>query len=167
MTPEETPVQETSLDTQQESLVAPEVVTEATVFAVINKHKGKRSELVDTFISKFITYQEYLQKVSDLEYLVAFDQYLLSKDNYDLALAEYEAKGDPDAILPTEPTEPVEEKIYVPESVESWKKINYSKLRAAAYPSKEEQLDMQYHDQVEGTTTWVDTIQSIKTNYPK
>lgn len=44
---------------------------------------------------------------------------------------------------------------------------SYAELRAAEYPSREDQFDMQYHDQVDGTTTWKDTIQAIKDRYPK
>ena len=47
------------------------------------------------------------------------------------------------------------------------KSPSYDKLRAAEYPSREEQLDMQFNDQVNGTTTWRDTIQAIKDKYPK
>jgi len=44
---------------------------------------------------------------------------------------------------------------------------SYSELRATEYPSRENQFDMQYHDQVDGTTTWKDTIQAVKAKYPK
>ena len=44
---------------------------------------------------------------------------------------------------------------------------SYAELRAANYPSREEQLDMMYWDKVNGTTTWEDTIQAIKDKYPK
>ena len=44
---------------------------------------------------------------------------------------------------------------------------SYDELRAAEYPSREDQFDMQYHDQVDGTTTWKDTIQAVKDKYPK
>ena len=44
---------------------------------------------------------------------------------------------------------------------------SYVELRVAEYPSREEQFDMQFHDQVNGTTTWRDTIQAIKDKYPK
>ena len=39
--------------------------------------------------------------------------------------------------------------------------------RANAYPSLQEQLDMMYKDQVDGTTTWADAITDVKTRYPK
>ena len=44
---------------------------------------------------------------------------------------------------------------------------SYSELRVTEYPSREDQFDMQYHDQVDGTTTWKDTIQAVKDKYPK
>lgn len=43
----------------------------------------------------------------------------------------------------------------------------YQRDRASAYPSIQEQLDMQYWDSVNGTTIWQDTIQAIKAKYPK
>ena len=43
----------------------------------------------------------------------------------------------------------------------------YQKDRAAAYPSIADQLDMQYWDKKNGTTTWVDAITKVKTDYPK
>jgi len=39
--------------------------------------------------------------------------------------------------------------------------------RRDAYPSLTEQLDMQYHDKINGTTTWADAIQAVKDKYPK
>ena len=44
---------------------------------------------------------------------------------------------------------------------------DYATLRSQEYPSREEQFDMQFHDRVNGTTTWRDTIQAIKDKYPK
>ena len=43
----------------------------------------------------------------------------------------------------------------------------YQRDRADAYPSIQDQLDMQYHDAVDGTTTWKDKIAEVKTTYPK
>ena len=39
--------------------------------------------------------------------------------------------------------------------------------RIAAYPSIGDQLDMQYWDSVNNTTTWVDIIASVKADHPK
>ena len=43
----------------------------------------------------------------------------------------------------------------------------YQDKRASAYPSIQEQLDMQYWDSVNGTTTWKDAIEAVKTENPK
>ena len=44
---------------------------------------------------------------------------------------------------------------------------SYKSKRRAAYPSYEEQLDMQYWDKKNGTITWVDAITKVKTDNPK
>lgn len=43
----------------------------------------------------------------------------------------------------------------------------YQTERASAYPSIQEQLDMQYWDSVNGTTTWADAIAKVKADNPK
>jgi hypothetical protein len=43
----------------------------------------------------------------------------------------------------------------------------YSEKRLNAYPNIAEQLDMQYHDAVNGTTIWKDTIAAVKNAHPK
>ena len=44
---------------------------------------------------------------------------------------------------------------------------SYKSKRRAAFPSLEEQLDMQYWDAVNGTTTWKDAIAKVKSDNPK
>jgi len=44
---------------------------------------------------------------------------------------------------------------------------DYAELRRAAYDSWGAQLDMQYHDSVDGTTTWVDHVAAVKAAHPK
>ncbi len=52
--------------------------------------------------------------------------------------------------------------------LEAEQKANQYKLdRADAYPSIGDQLDMIYHDQTEGSRTWLDAIESVKEAYPK
>ena len=47
-------------------------------------------------------------------------------------------------------------------------KINETEYqRKRVYPPIEEQLDMQYWDNVNGTTTWKDHIAEVKSKYPK
>ena len=43
----------------------------------------------------------------------------------------------------------------------------YARNRAQAYASIGDQLDMQYWDNVNGTTTWKDHVASVKTQFPK
>jgi len=49
----------------------------------------------------------------------------------------------------------------------AWNNQAYSRKRIENYPSIEDQLDMQYWDSVNGTTTWKDKIAEIKAAHPK
>ena len=44
---------------------------------------------------------------------------------------------------------------------------DYSRKRVNAYPSIQDQLDMQYWDKKNGTTTWVDAVAKVKSDNPK
>ena len=39
--------------------------------------------------------------------------------------------------------------------------------RDRQYPTWQEQMDMQYHDEIDGTTTWQDAVAKIKSDNPK
>jgi len=43
----------------------------------------------------------------------------------------------------------------------------YARARAEAYASTGDQLDMQYHDLQDSTTTWADHVAEIKARFPK
>jgi hypothetical protein len=43
----------------------------------------------------------------------------------------------------------------------------YARARAKAYPSWQSQMDMMFHDQTEGSRTWLDAIEAVKEAYPK
>jgi len=43
----------------------------------------------------------------------------------------------------------------------------YQRDREIAYPSIQDQLDMQYWDKVNGTNTWQDAIAKVKSDNPK
>ena len=45
--------------------------------------------------------------------------------------------------------------------------IKYKSDRAQAFPSIGDQLDMQYWDKKNGTTTWVDAVAKVKSDNPK
>ena len=48
-----------------------------------------------------------------------------------------------------------------------WDAHEYARLRATAYAPIGDQLDMQYWDNVNGTTTWKDHVAEIKARFPK
>ena len=48
-----------------------------------------------------------------------------------------------------------------------WDAQAYARNRATAFPSTGDQLDMQYHDQLDGTTTWKDAVAKVKSDNPK
>ena len=50
---------------------------------------------------------------------------------------------------------------------QAYNNSQYQRDRATSYPSIQDQLDMQYHDAVNGTTTWKDAIAKVKTDNPK
>ena len=70
--------------------------------------------------------------------------------------------------LRTRPTE-LDHGSNLAEAQAAWdaNKDSYVTKRKAAYPSNEEQFDMQFWDQVNGTTIWKDTIAKVKSDYPK
>ena len=43
----------------------------------------------------------------------------------------------------------------------------YQRDRAKAYPSIQEQLDLQYWDKINGTNNWQNAINAVKAQYPK
>lgn len=43
----------------------------------------------------------------------------------------------------------------------------YAEKRQSAYPEISEQLDMLYHDKINGTDNWQKTISAVKQKYPK
>ena len=61
-----------------------------------------------------------------------------------------------------------QEVIYDNNIVNAWVNPEAYKLaRQAAYAPLAEQLDMQYHDTMNGTETWLDHIRSVKEAHPK
>jgi hypothetical protein len=45
--------------------------------------------------------------------------------------------------------------------------LSYADNRRRAYASAGDQLDMQYHDAVDSTTTWKDHVAAVKAAHPK
>ena len=53
------------------------------------------------------------------------------------------------------------------EEVDDTRVTTYADARIAAYASIGDQLDMQYHDAVNSTTTWQDHVAAVKAANPK
>ena len=53
------------------------------------------------------------------------------------------------------------------ELIAEYNSNQYQRDRASAYPSIQEQLDLQYWDKVNGTNKWQDAINAVKAKYPK
>jgi hypothetical protein len=83
--------------------------------------------------------------------------------------AQWALRGDALEWLDTEQTQPTNAEIDA-EVIRLQAEYNakqYARDRSTAYPSMQEQLDMQYWDGVNGTTTWQDAIEAVKTGNPK
>ena len=87
-------------------------------------------------------------------------------------------KNDIDRIIWTEGTAPISKsdiEAKLAELQTAWDASNYQRDRIRlvqeggvnTYPSIEDQLDMQYHDKKDGTTTWEDAVQAVKDAHPK
>ena len=53
------------------------------------------------------------------------------------------------------------------ELIAEYNSKQYQRDRAKAYPSIQEQLDMQYWDKINGTDNWEQAINAVKAQYPK
>jgi hypothetical protein len=53
------------------------------------------------------------------------------------------------------------------ELIAEYNSKQYQRDRAKAYPSIQEQLDLQYWDKINGTDNWEQAINAVKLKYPK
>ena len=53
------------------------------------------------------------------------------------------------------------------ELIAEYNSKQYQRDRVKAYPSIQEQLDLQYWDKINGTDTWEQAINAVKAQYPK
>ena len=83
--------------------------------------------------------------------------------------AEWVLRGDDLEWLDQNQTQPTDAEITaeIARLQTEYEAKSYARSRAAEYPSLQEQLDMQYWDAINGTTTWADAIAAVKTKYPK
>jgi len=53
------------------------------------------------------------------------------------------------------------------ELITEYNSKQYQRDRTKAYPSIQEQLDLQYWDKINNTNKWEEAINAVKTKYPK
>ena len=72
-------------------------------------------------------------------------------------------------IFHDDETPPTEEAIQVKlkELQDAYDAKQYQRDRATAYPNINDQLDMQYWDEVNGTSKWQESIAKVKSDHPK
>ena len=83
---------------------------------------------------------------------------IIKDEDYDTIVWE---DGNPTSITKTQ----IETKLS--ELTTAYDDKAYARKRAVEYPSIQEQLDMQYWDGVNSTTTWSDAIAKVKSENPK
>jgi hypothetical protein len=78
-------------------------------------------------------------------------------------------RGGVITVWNSEETQPTEEEITAEQErlQAEYDAKQYARDRAVAYKSIQDQLDMQYWDEVNGTTTWKDHIAQVKADNPK
>ena len=83
--------------------------------------------------------------------------------------AEWTMKDGVLTWLDSKQTEPTESEINteIARLDTEYTNNKYQRDRASAYPSLADQLDMQYWDKKNGTTTWVDAVAKVKADNPK
>ena len=89
---------------------------------------------------------------------VTVDRYITVTGSDDMD--EAEVKATIDKYLADYPA-------YAEEKQAEFDALEYAREREDKYPSWQEQMDMQYHDAVDGTTTWQDAVQAVKDAHPK
>ena len=99
--------------------------------------------------------KEYLE--DETKYTVVdFDQ-----DEFDSSLIYYLEDGE----VKTKSGDTAERRKGVEEAIKEQAKTQYQRDRI--YATWQEQMDMQYWDQVNGTTTWKDAVAKVKSDNPK
>lgn len=125
--------------------------TEQELIEVISL--GKPEEVVDVFLAS------YLQGLE-------FDKWKVDKDLEATSSVVVGKDEDGNDIFETRVVN-IYQPVDVSEQMVDWKLDNYILLRKYKYAPLEEQLDMQFKDKLNGTTTWEDHVTYVKSLIPK
>ena len=83
--------------------------------------------------------------------------------------AKWQMRGDVITWKDSDQTEPTKSQLDAEKTrlETDYANKKYQRDRADAYPDLADQLDMQYWDKKNGTTTWVDAVAKVKSDIPK
>ena len=83
--------------------------------------------------------------------------------------AQFSTNGDTIIWHDTEQDQPSDSEISTKEAElqAEYDSKAYARARADAYAPIADQMDMQYHDSVNGSRTWLDHIEAVKEAHPK
>tara|TARA_R100000781_G_scaffold201_3_gene256 strand:+ start:490 stop:795 length:306 start_codon:yes stop_codon:yes gene_type:complete len=83
--------------------------------------------------------------------------------------AEFSTHDDVIVWADKSQTQPTEDEINaeIVNINKAWDAKEYQRKRAIQYPNLAEQLDMQYWDQINGTTKWKEAVAKVKSDNPK
>ena len=85
--------------------------------------------------------------------------------------AKFIIRGDGEELLDTmewlEGTTPIAKVDIIAKEAVIQTRDAHQRKRRLKYPTVEEQMDMLYKDEINGTTTWKDAIAAVKAAYPK
>ena len=146
-------------ETQEQERSRGQGVSHSDLVRIIEKHKGNPKHL-DAMIAKqqesvqwewYDKYQEHLEELAEVV-----------SHNAGTTLDE-EGVEVPNEPKPT-PVAPVRPPVI---GAAQWKLNNYSLLRQQSYGTWQEQMDMLYEDQVNGTTKFRDAINVVKNKHGK
>lgn len=142
-----------------------EIKSMSDVWALVRHAKGTNDPLIRDFINMVNTgeswsfHDNYIVWLTELEFLKSLQ---VSDDpdteDTDEARVHQDKIAYHNTLKPSKPSEI---------NPDVWLRSNYADLRLAAYPPKEKQLEMQFDDGENGTSTWTDYIRRIKAQYPK
>lgn len=114
---------------------------------------GKSEEVINIFLESYLQGLEYNKWKEDKD-LETLEEVVIGQDE------------DGNDITETRLIN-IYEPVDVSEQMIKWRVDNYVLLRKYRYAPMEQQLDMQYNDSINGTTTWLDHCEEVKKAIPK